>query len=179
MYIAVCQCHEWRWAFHNFGFLIRGSHFALASSFAILRNGRSSYGKVFPVSTAEKLQRGSFFCSFLCSKSKSTKITGLLMFSARKIGKLRAEWAQRLWCSPRANSWGKVGRPGQPFPELLAYKVRPRSDGWSLSASLLVILTAKNDYCNPGSKSINIFQVLHSFANWFPNTRAFNMCLNI
>ena len=35
-------------------------------AFAVLRigdlkNGRSSYGKVFPVSTAKKLQRGSFF----------------------------------------------------------------------------------------------------------------------
>ena len=46
-------------------FNYKQSHFALASSFAILRNARSSYGKVFPVSTAEKLQRGNFFARTL------------------------------------------------------------------------------------------------------------------
>ena len=46
------------------------SQFALPSSFAILTNGRSSYGKVFPVSIAEKLQRGSSLLE--SSQPKST-----------------------------------------------------------------------------------------------------------
>ena len=57
MCIVVSRCYEMRCVFSQ----LRLSHFALASSLAILRNGRSSYRKVFPVSTAEKLQRESFF----------------------------------------------------------------------------------------------------------------------
>ena len=77
--------------FHDLSFSIKSFHTLHwhLSSFAILRNGRTGYGKVFLVSTAQRLQIGSF--SLLeRSKPKSTqyKISGLLRFS--EIGKLRA-----------------------------------------------------------------------------------------
>lgn len=73
--------------FHNFGFLIRSSHTALASSFTILRNWRSSYEKVFPV--LSKVAKRKFLCSNVQSlKVVGTKMSGLLMFS--EIGNLPA-----------------------------------------------------------------------------------------
>ena len=48
-------------------------NFGSASSFTILRHGRSSYGKVFPFSTTEKLKRGSFFSRTLKPKSTQYK----------------------------------------------------------------------------------------------------------
>lgn len=64
-----------------------GAHFASASSFVILRNRRSSYGKVFPVLTAEKFGKRKFLHLHVQSqKVHSTKISELLMFS--EISKL-------------------------------------------------------------------------------------------
>ena len=74
---------------------LKASNFALVCS--ILRNGKSSYGKVFPGSIAEKLQRGSFFARMFSLKIPSKKKSGLSMFSV--IGKLRV----------RKNSFTRAG----------------------------------------------------------------------
>ena len=72
MCIVVSQRHERCCVFSQLRlFNEMQSQFALPSSFAILTNGRSSYGKVFPVSIAGKLQRGSSLLE--SSQPKSTQ----------------------------------------------------------------------------------------------------------
>ena len=90
MYIVISQYYESCFVFSPLQpFNYKQSHFALASLVAILRNGRSSCQKVFPVSPPRKLAERKFLCSNVQSlKVLSTRIAGMLMFS--EIGKLRA-----------------------------------------------------------------------------------------
>ena len=139
--------------FHNFGVLIRSNHTLhwCPYNFAILRNGRSSYGtRVFPGFDRQKVAKKKFLCSNVQSfiKVLSKKICGLLMFS--DFGKLHVHVSTRK--KPLYSSWGvsskimifilckllKKGlRPGQPFPSGLQSLSRKLLIRWMVTICLV------------------------------------------